>query len=115
LVRGKVNWKTFPDGFPNLFITDAHQLKNYNAVVFLASFHEPEVIFGQLSLLYSLPLYLARSVYLVLPYFPTGTMERVDEEGQIATAMTLARCLRLATTLFIGNVSFDSLSWVVLF
>lgn len=24
---------------------------------------------------------------IVLPYFPTGTMERVDEEGQIATAM----------------------------
>lgn len=35
--------------------------------------------------------YLARSLVLVLPYFPTGTMERVEEEGQIATAATLAR------------------------
>ena len=35
--------------------------------------------------------YLARSVIVVLPYFPTGTMERVEEEGQIATAATLAR------------------------
>ena len=30
--------------------------------------------------------YLARSFTLILPYFPTGTMERVDTEGQIATA-----------------------------
>jgi hypothetical protein len=30
--------------------------------------------------------YLAKSVTVILPYFPTGTMERVDHEGQIATA-----------------------------
>ena len=30
--------------------------------------------------------YLARSFTLILPYFPTGTMERVDTEGQVATA-----------------------------
>ncbi len=36
---------------------------------------------------------MVRSLILVLPYFPTGTMERVEEEGQIATAATLARLL----------------------
>ena len=30
--------------------------------------------------------YLARSFTVILPYFPTGTMERVDTEGQVATA-----------------------------
>jgi hypothetical protein len=70
--------------------------------------------------LFHLPRYCARSLVVVLPYFPTGTMERVDEgihirappthavaygcstfcgscvglvEGQIATAMSLARLL----------------------
>lgn len=43
--------------------------------------------------MYSLPGYWAKSLTLVLPYFPTGTMERVDYEGQIATAKTLARML----------------------
>ena len=33
--------------------------------------------------------YMARSFTLILPYFPTGTMERVDLEGQIATAKVL--------------------------
>ena len=37
--------------------------------------------------------YLAKSLMLILPYFPTGTMERVEEEGQIATAMTMARMI----------------------
>lgn len=72
-------------------------------------------------MLFHLPRYCARSLVVVLPYFPTGTMERVDEgmhtfarvhvakrmrgcsrvvrryvglvEGQIATAMSLARLL----------------------
>jgi hypothetical protein len=36
--------------------------------------------------MYSLPRYMIKSLTVVLPYFPTGTMERVEEEGQIATA-----------------------------
>jgi len=52
-------------------------------VIFLASFHEPSVVFEQLSLIYSLPRYLVRSFRLILPFFPTGTMERIDTEGQV--------------------------------
>ena len=56
------------------------------SVIYLASFHSPDVIFEQLSIIYAIPRYLARSFTVILPYFPTGTMERVDTEGQIATA-----------------------------
>jgi len=56
-------------------------------------FLRPENIFEQLAVIYALPRYYIRSMTLILPYFPTGTMERIDEEGQIATAMTLARLL----------------------
>ena len=41
------------------------------------------------SLQHSYPRYLARSFHFILPYFPTGTMERVDTEGQIATAKVI--------------------------
>ena len=58
----------------------------YTPVILLASFHSPEVIFEQLSLIYSLPRYLVRSFRLILPFFPTATMERVDKEGQVVTA-----------------------------
>ena len=33
--------------------------------------------------------YLAKSFHFIMPYFPTGTMERIDNEGQIATAKVL--------------------------
>lgn len=40
-----------------------------------------------------MPRYFIKSLTVLLPYFPTGTMERVDQEGQVATAMTLATML----------------------
>ncbi|XP_074656414.1 uncharacterized protein LOC141909723 [Tubulanus polymorphus] len=91
-LKTTIQWKKFPDGFPNLFIEDVKQMAGKD-VLFLASFHTPEVIFQQLSVLYAIPKYLARSFTVILPYFPTGTMERVDTEGQIATAKTLATIL----------------------
>ena len=29
---------------------------------------------------------MVKSLIVILPYFPTGTMERIDLEGQVATA-----------------------------
>ncbi|XP_078584330.1 uncharacterized protein LOC144866665 isoform X2 [Branchiostoma floridae x Branchiostoma japonicum] len=91
-VKRTIRWGKFPDGFPNLFIDNVKECVSRD-VVFLASFHSPDVIFEQLSVLYAVPKYLARSFTVILPYFPTGTMERVDTEGQIATAKTLATLL----------------------
>jgi len=39
------------------------------------------------------PQMMRYSIKIVLPFFPVGTMERVDIEGEIATARTLARIL----------------------
>ncbi|XP_025091756.1 ribose-phosphate pyrophosphokinase 4-like isoform X2 [Pomacea canaliculata] len=88
----KIRWRHFNDGFPDLFIDDVKAMAGKD-VIFLGSFHSPEVIFEQLSLLYAFPRYLARSFHFIMPYFPTGTMERIDLEGQIATAKTLATLL----------------------
>jgi len=90
--HNSIDWKYFPDGFPDIMIHHAEGLKGQD-VAFLASFDRREDIFPQLGVIHALPRYLSRSLQIVLPYFPTGTMERVDEEGQIATAMTLARLL----------------------
>jgi len=83
-------WSTFEDGFPNLMIKDVDSIRNKHCLVLL-DFMNLEKIFEQLSVIYALPRYFIRSLTIVLPYFPTGTMERIDEEGQIATAVTLAR------------------------
>lgn len=62
-------------------------------MAFLASFNSPSVIFEQLSVMYALPKLFIASFTLVLPFFPTGTSERMEDEGDVATAFTLARAL----------------------
>mmetsp|Transcript_526 Transcript_526/g.996 ORF Transcript_526/g.996 Transcript_526/m.996 type:complete len:408 (+) Transcript_526:64-1287(+) len=89
---GEISWKNFADRFPNLFINNAQSLKNSH-VAFLASFHDPALIFEQLSIIYALPRMFVGSFTLVLPFFPTGTAERIEAEGEVATAFTLARIL----------------------
>jgi hypothetical protein len=68
--------RRFDDGFPNLFVEGAEGIRN-SRVAFLASFHNPSVIFEQISVIYALPRLFVGSFTLVLPFFPTGTLERV--------------------------------------
>lgn len=87
-----VIFRKFDDGFPNIFIPNAHGIRGQH-VAFLASFSSPGVIFEQLSVIYALPKLFISSFTLVLPFFPTGTSERMEDEGDVATAFTLARAL----------------------
>mmetsp|Transcript_40817 Transcript_40817/g.80586 ORF Transcript_40817/g.80586 Transcript_40817/m.80586 type:complete len:328 (+) Transcript_40817:47-1030(+) len=94
---GHVDWKHFDDGFPDVQLrkTDTERIEKYDGVCLLLSLHSPEVIFEQLSLLYELPSLRARNLRIVIPWFSTATMERVDQFGRIATAMSLARMLSI--------------------
>ena len=62
-------------------------------VGFLASFHSPSVFFEQMAVASFLPKLLPKSYKLFVPFFSTGTMERVTRPGEVATANTLARLL----------------------
>lgn len=92
VILGTVHWSRFRDGFPDLKIENTAGLRGRH-VSFLATLAEPAEMFAQLAVIFELPRYAVRSFKLILPYFPTGTMERVEEEGQVATAATLARLL----------------------
>ncbi|KAM5580032.1 ribose-phosphate pyrophosphokinase 4 [Rosa sericea] len=87
-----IKWRNFDDGFPNIFINNAQELRGQH-VAFLASFSSQGVIFEQLSVIYALPKLFVASFSLVLPFFPTGSFERMEEEGDVATAFTMARML----------------------
>jgi len=77
----ELEWNRFNDGFPNLQINkdDAQRLEKFYGTCLIVSFHTPEVIFEQLSLLYALPRLRARNFRIILPWFSTGTMERVEQ------------------------------------
>lgn len=92
VVHGTVSWKRFPDEFPNIFVTNMDDVRKSH-VSLLACFDTPDTIFEQVSLIYTLATAAPETFRIILPYFPTGTMERVDNEGQVATAATLAQML----------------------
>ncbi|KAK4577954.1 hypothetical protein RGQ29_028187 [Quercus rubra] len=87
-----IKWRNFDDGFPNIYINNAQDLRGQH-VAFLASFSSTGVIFEQLSVIYLLPRLFVASFTLVLPFFPTGSFERMEDEGDVATAFTLSRML----------------------
>eukprot|EP01079_Euglenida_sp_SAG-EU17-18_P004005 gene4005-734_t len=110
---GKVHWDVFADGTPNVFVEAADFLR-HRTVLFLANLIFSTTFFAQFGVMYALPRYYIKSLYILLPFFPTATMERVDKEGctypsqrrpmarphptptpsgQIATASTLARMM----------------------
>lgn len=92
MLIGSYLFRKFDDGFPNIFINNAQDLRGQH-VAFLASFSSQGVIFEQLSVIYALPKLFVASFSLVLPFFPTGSFERMEEEGDVATAFTMARML----------------------
>lgn len=89
----ETSWGRFPDGTDNIKVggfTPSNQLRGEN-VLFLASFHNNDVLVRQLHVIIMLLESMISSMTIVLPFYPTATMERVTEEGVVATASTLAR------------------------
>ncbi|RYY84444.1 hypothetical protein EON63_09250 [archaeon] len=86
-------WKKFPDGTDNIEIGGFRPF-NYIAgenILFLASFHNNDVTLSQFSVMITLLQSFISSLTVVLPFYPVGTMERIIQEGQVATANTYAQ------------------------
>jgi len=88
--EGRIEWGTFPDGMPNLFIHDARTLENAR-VAFLASIVDGDQLFRQIALLYALASYPIECLRVLIPYFPAGMMDRADTFGQVVTSKAMAR------------------------
>ena len=89
---GEIEWGAFADGWPDLFIHDVDAIRQQR-ITFLASFQSPASVVEQFAVIEAIPRYFAASLQLVLPFFPVGTMERIDRNGEVATAATLSRLL----------------------
>ncbi|XP_078149188.1 ribose-phosphate pyrophosphokinase 4-like [Carex rostrata] len=86
-----ITWGEFDDGTPNIFMHNVLEIRGKH-VAFLATFSR-NFIFDQWSVICALPKEFVASFTVVLPYFPTGSCERIDVPGQVATADTLAKML----------------------
>lgn len=62
-------------------------------ILFLSVLSSNDATLSQFSVLIVLLQSFIRSLTIVLPYYPVGTMDRVDVEGKVATASTYATIL----------------------
>lgn len=83
---------------------DATRIRNRH-VAFLASFQNHASIFEQLSVIYQLPRMFIGSFTLVLPYFPTGTAERV-RFCLMSCLVSITICLAYERHLHVQSVAF---------
>lgn len=85
-------WNEFGDAWPDIRMPKVNGIRRKN-VAFLMSMETPAELFAQLSMAYALSARGAQDYKIILPYYPTGTLERGDSEGHVVTAKTLARML----------------------
>ncbi|MDD3793512.1 MAG: ribose-phosphate diphosphokinase [Candidatus Gracilibacteria bacterium] len=98
--KGKINkadisMKTFPDSWPNIFINDVKDLIEHREITYIGDFSKPEDLFINFAAIRGIIDYYADKVRVILPYFPVGTMERIETKGEIATAKYFADIMSL--------------------
>jgi phosphoribosylpyrophosphate synthetase len=97
-IKGNVYFEKYSDKTPKVFMDELTvKLLRGRKVYFLAyfSFNEPSAtnIMDQYMFMCSLASYGIDELNIVLPYFPTGTMERIVGEGELGTGYYLAHLL----------------------
>jgi phosphoribosylpyrophosphate synthetase len=88
----KNKYADFDDGWPDLYICNHEEIKNHH-VVYLASITNTTDLFEQIAVIRSIVKYRAKSLKVILPYLPVGTMERISNPGEIVTADTFIQIL----------------------
>jgi phosphoribosylpyrophosphate synthetase len=86
-------WEKFPDGTDHI-VLGGYKPRNEvrgSHVLFLANFASNDVALAQYHALVAICESFVESLTILLPFFPTGTMERVETEGEVATANTMAK------------------------
>lgn len=86
----QVDFKTFWDGWPNLFIHDIKDSIEHHDVTYIWDFSRPEDMFINYAMMRGILDYYAGKLRVIMPYFPVGTMERISKKWEIATAKYFA-------------------------
>ena len=86
----QVQFENFPDNWPNLFIEDVKGSVEHHDVTYIWDFSRPEDLFINYAMMRGILDYYAGKLRVIMPYFPVGTMERISEKWEIATAKYFA-------------------------
>ena len=86
----QVDFESFPDSWPNIFFHDIKESIEHHDVTYIWDFSRPEDFFSNYATMRWILDYYAGKLRIVMPYFPVGTMERISEKWEVATAKYFA-------------------------
>lgn len=89
--NGYLQNERFKDGWTNGHIRDVVQSVQDRHVFWLGDYSRPENFFQNIAIPSALAAYGAKILHIICPFFPVGTMERVEKEGDMVTAIIMMR------------------------
>lgn len=92
LVRGKVQFKDFPDWLPNTFLYDVEKTIEHKEVTYICDFSNPKSFFKQYDIMNTVLENCADKLRIIMPFFP-WQKDRVDIRWEAITAKNIATIL----------------------
>lgn len=89
--RSFIDYWNFNDWWPEIMLDNPKDKIEWKNVTYLWDISTQDKFFSNISAFQAITWYYAEKINIILPYFPVWTMERVDKEWQVATAMVMAR------------------------
>lgn len=84
--KANVNFNKFPDLWPNYFIDNVKEDIEWADLIYIWDFSKPELVFENYTIIRGLLDYQVAKLNIIMPFFPVGTMERIDIKWEVATA-----------------------------
>jgi len=81
-----IKFDKFPDSWPNYFIENVKENVEQSEVIYIWDFSTPELVFENYTIIRWLLDYQVAKLNIIMPFFPVGTMERIDKKWEVATA-----------------------------
>ena len=88
--KAKITFEKFPDTWPNFFIENVKQDVEHREVTYIWDFSTPQLIFENYVIMRGILDYHVKKLRVIMPYFPVGTMERINIKWEVATAKYFA-------------------------
>jgi len=85
-----VEFNRFPDKWPQLKLPNWKEQIEHKDVSVILDGSNPAYTFANYALIRGIVDYYADKVRVIMPYFPVGTMERIVNHGDVATASYFA-------------------------
>lgn len=93
LIKGKLSFEAFPDGWTNNFIQNVDEEIQHQNIMYIADLSKKEYLFDNYATIRGILDYNPNKIDIIVPFFPVGTMERISKRWEIATSKYMADIL----------------------